>query len=364
MSNKVKIIIASVLFAVIVGLSVVFALNFDTVKDTVSANSFVYTYADIERSRQEGYLDGIGRKEYYESTISELNRIIIENKQTAQAVYDAMVEMYETEITRLTLEISRLDGYSRALEGYIIDLNIDFDGSINSLAALELQLSAYRTIKSNLLSDIAYYTSVLDNALDLTSAYSNLNEAVYRIENASLALASPCSFAPFTLLDTLVSSGVLGSTQGYTYGSYHFGNVLTQDEYEFAVVELNRFYSDGYMYLPGNRSSVPIISPYFSSNGMNVYELGLATVYYPTYFSIYVDYYESAVKAYEEYLDVQVQRAVDLEYYISVYDYYDNYIDTVESSVIIANYVIGVCNSSLDKINENITRIELQINNK
>ncbi len=183
--NKILTAVLSVIVALLIAIiSVVSVTLTQTSKAKADSNITFYTEEELEQAREDGYIKGVGDKEYYENKIAELQQTIIDNDLAWQTKYNAMVEKYETEIKRLNTEIARLNEYCRTLESYIVDFNFDINGLTNSKAALELQVAAYESIVNGLEADIAHWTTTLNNLPE------NLDKERAEIESYTLQIQS------------------------------------------------------------------------------------------------------------------------------------------------------------------------------
>lgn len=182
--NKVtKISIATLAVAFVGIIITVICLNINSIKAAANG-AILYTYDDVLAANKSGYEEGLGRREYYESIIAELQQTIIDNEIAAQEKYDDMVAEFEKKIAALNAELARKVEYCWQLESYIINFNFDSTGSTTSLAALNLQLTAYETIKTNIKADIVHWTDVLSELPDVGEL--NSKRDAYIVESVEL----------------------------------------------------------------------------------------------------------------------------------------------------------------------------------
>lgn len=181
--NKILTAVLSSIVALLIAIVSIVSVNLaQTTKAAANSGITYYTEEEVNKAYDDGYMAGVGDKEAYEKKIAELQQTIIDNDLAWQTKYNDMVNKYETEIKRLNSEIARLNEYCRTLESYIVDFNFDIDGLTNSKAALELQIAAYESIADGLRSDIAHWTTTLNNLPE------NLDSERAQIESYTLQI--------------------------------------------------------------------------------------------------------------------------------------------------------------------------------
>lgn len=167
--NKAKAILIGVVSLVIIILIILVCVRFTDAK-AIATNNY-YTEEQLEEIRLEAFNEGLGDKEKYIREIEELKAEIIRVNNEWQEKYDNMVIHYEAIIADLHLQLQERQEYTRMLEKYIIESNDEFLDESNLLDVLELQLSAYKLIKTGGENDLKYWQTVLDNLPSLDVLY-------------------------------------------------------------------------------------------------------------------------------------------------------------------------------------------------
>ncbi|MDR3264145.1 MAG: hypothetical protein LBT30_07545 [Clostridiales bacterium] len=348
MSNKIKIVIASVLVVLIAGVGVFVYFNRDNIQ-IVSASSVGYTEADIRASYQRGYEESIGDIEYYRLLCEELQERLIYERGQAEARYDNMVAYYDSVITRLNGEIDRLIEYITALESYIIDLGFDISLP-DDLAFLQLRLGVYQIIKGRLESEIIYYQGELSAVASLPEKQAELSAAIADVGLYGGLLASPVVFQN--------TVDYIGSTN-----RGDFGGTLSLAQFTFAREQLYKIgWKDGY----GRPSTLSWLQEYLGAGAMAHFTCpngsatnGLTTLAYLNL----ADYYYYAILVWNDSL---VQRAVwqnALNAAIISRDLLQPVVTDYSVRKAIADYVIGINTEKLIIVNQEIASIQAQINN-
>lgn len=119
--TKKKSIILAVVALIILTIVVIVIVRWNDV--TAIASNEYYTAQDIEKAREEAYLDALSEKEEYINQIEDLKAEIIRIQAEWQEKYDNMVLHYEAIIKDLNEQLQQRMEYTRLLEQYIIDFN-------------------------------------------------------------------------------------------------------------------------------------------------------------------------------------------------------------------------------------------------
>ncbi|MDR3263629.1 MAG: hypothetical protein LBT30_04895 [Clostridiales bacterium] len=352
MSGRTKIIVASVLFVVIVGLSLFVGLNWNAVKSVVSAGEVFYTADDVKGAYDKGYTAAVGDRAAYETLIAGLRRTIVENEAAAKKKYDDMVAEYESKLDAINAELDVLISYIDLLESYIVDFDIDIGVGLDQLTLLDLQISAYNVIKNRLEAEISFYQSELAAVAGVGALQFELQSVNQQIGYIQAQLALPCSTSDF-LVPPNIDMSFIDASAGYTSSWGNFGTSIEASEYSFARAQLGR---DGWNDTYSVVNIVNTVNAFmalghsvYSPNGDSHLVISGINASYLCYYYIYIVYN----------YPLYVQRRTILSNQLSALQ---SQVGSLESTIAdyisrkaVADYVISKNTLSLSIVNEKLT---------
>ncbi len=150
--SKKQTVISIVIVTVIVGLLAALLASLTRIK-TAFADETYYSQAEMDIAVDEAYRRGVGDLEVYENKIKDLEQQLVDSENQ----YNEMVAYYESELKKVRGEVERQMAALESLYQFIIEINPDEMGNVETRAAYVLQLSTYEQIVATQNENIEYW---------------------------------------------------------------------------------------------------------------------------------------------------------------------------------------------------------------